>query len=63
MFEEELLHELVLRYPDLMPVLDRLEIDLPNAGTRTLVEAALAHGLEPGPVMAEALRAIKRERQ
>jgi hypothetical protein len=63
MFEEELLHDLVLRYPDLMPVLDRLEFDLPSVGSRTLVEAALMRGLEPGPVIAEATRAIQRERQ
>lgn len=63
MLEESLLRDLLERHPDLMPVVDRLEIDLDHLENRTLVEAAMRHGYEPGPVIEEAARVIEAGRR
>lgn len=63
MLEEELLRDLVVRYPDIMPVLGRLDIDVDSVAGRTLAEAARIHGYEPGPVLDEAIKAMSVERR
>ena len=62
MLEEELLRDLVERYPDLMPVLGRFDIEYDVVAGRTLAEAARSHGYAPDALMEEAIRAIKTER-
>lgn len=63
MLEEEVLRELLERYPDLMPVVGRMDADMDSIGSRTLVEAARLHGFEPELMLDEAARVITRERQ
>jgi hypothetical protein len=61
--EEELLRDLVERYPDLMPVLDRMDINYEGLENRTLVEVAKIHGYEASPVLDEISRAIQTGRR
>lgn len=63
MLEETLLRDLVERYPDLTPVLDRMDINYEHLENRTLAEAAMMHGYEPGSVIDEAMRIIKAGRR
>jgi DNA-directed RNA polymerase specialized sigma24 family protein len=63
MVEEELLRDLFERYPDLMPVLDRMEINYEGLENRTLAEVARIHGYETGPVLDEVSRAIRTGRR
>jgi hypothetical protein len=63
MVEEELLRDLFERYPDLMPVLDRMDIDYEGLENRTLLEVAKLHGYETGPVLDEVSRAIQTGRR
>jgi hypothetical protein len=57
--EEEMLRDLLVRYPDLMPVLDRMDIDFEGLENRTLAEAARIRGFEPGPVIDEIARSVR----
>ena len=57
--EEELLRDLVERYPDVMPIFDRMDVDLEGLENRTLAEAARIRGFEPGPVIDEITRSVK----
>ena len=63
LIEEELLRDLLERYPELMPVLDTREINVDAVAGRTLVEAATMHGFEPDSVVDEAIRIMSVERQ
>lgn len=63
MLEEVLLRDLVERYPHLAPVLDRININLEHLENRTLAEATMHHGYEPGPVIDEATRIINAGRR
>jgi hypothetical protein len=63
MLEEELMRDLLVRYPDLMPVLDRMDINYEGLENRTLAEVARLRGYEPGPVLDEVTRAIRAGRR
>lgn len=63
MLEEELLRDLMERYPDLMPVLDRMDINYEGLEHRTLAEVAKIQGYEAGPVLDEVSRAIQTGRR
>jgi hypothetical protein len=63
MVEEELLRDLMERYPDVMPVLDRMDINYEGLENRTLAEVARIRGYEAQPVIDEVTRAIKTGRR
>lgn len=63
MLEESLLRDLVEQYPDLMPILDRMDINYEELENRTLAEAARIHGYEPEPVLDEATERIRAGRR
>lgn len=63
MVEEELLRDLMERYPDLMPVLDRMDINYEGLENRTLAEVARIRGYESEPMLDEITRAIKAGRR
>jgi iron-sulfur cluster repair protein YtfE (RIC family) len=53
--------ELVLDYPQLLPVLDTLGLDTCCGGHLTPGQAAVEHGLDPEAVQGTVERAIERE--
>jgi hypothetical protein len=63
MLEEELLRDLFERYPDLMPVLDRMDINYEGLENRTLAEVARMQGYEAGPILDEVGAAIRTGRR
>jgi hypothetical protein len=63
MVEEELLRDLMERYPDLMPVLDRMDINYEGLENRTLAEVARIRGYPSEPIMDEVTRAIRAGRR
>jgi hypothetical protein len=63
MLEEELLRDLVVRYPDLMPVLGEFDIEYDNVAGRTFVEAARMHGYEPDTLIDQAMKVVTFERR
>lgn len=63
MVEEELMRDLVERYPDLMPVLDRMDVNYEGLENRTLAEVARIRGYEAEPILDEVTRAIRTGRR
>ncbi|TVR71831.1 MAG: hypothetical protein EA415_10745 [Sphaerobacteraceae bacterium] len=63
MVEEELLRDLMERYPDLMPILDRMDINFEGLENRTLAEVARIRGYESGPMLDEVAHAIRTGRR
>jgi hypothetical protein len=63
MLEEAMLRDLMERYPDLMPVLDRMDINYEGLENRTLAEVAKLNGYEAGPIVDEVTRAIEAGRR
>ncbi len=63
MVEEAMLRDLMERYPDLMPVLDRMEINFEGLENRTLAEVAKIQGYDAGPLLDEVTEAIRTGRR